>query len=89
MESLHPWWQVISLLMKCPSATEPGDSNQGGPNTTHATWGFPNVQDVRGSYGINLWVLNENRVIQGRHPGNHWGHVNAIKGNRTANCIFP
>lgn len=78
MEVLHPWWQESEVLLKCPSATEPGEIHHGGPNTAHATWGFPNVQDVRGSYGINLWVLNENRTIQGRNPANHWGHVNSL-----------
>ena len=78
MDVLYPWWNEQRVLLKCPSALAPGEDELGGPNTAYVNWNLPRVEYEHGSYGLNLWVLDQTRARQYRRPENHWRSLNAI-----------
>lgn len=77
MEVLYDWWNEQEVLLKCPSALVPGDE-WGGPATAYVNWNLPHIAYEHGSYGLNLWVLNETRTVQYRRPENHWRRADSI-----------
>ena len=74
LDSLWPYYRDENLLL-CPMATK---SQEEGGRIPFAAWGN---KDLKGSYGINYWIINTPRgqTIETRKPGYFWKTAN-VKG---------
>jgi len=69
-------------LLLCPSAKDEGTVDMGSDKRAYR---FTNVLKAPGggrlyaSYGLNLWVYDTDKAVQGRQAGGHWGKISGAR----------
>jgi len=81
IQALRKEYESRKELLLCPSAKRRNDGHEfGGVHLTYLSGDYEHgEQGEPASYGLNCWVYNTRKDIQGRKAENHWRTINISK----------